>query len=308
MHKNRTILHNPFSMGRILLLFRHTPNLRRSVNQIFQNFNDGNFVPLRSRFDSQCNFLSGFIGDSLGRILFGTGFESSFISQALMAEKWFSGGMLTVMMGLNRAFAYVMASLATFTLPPLFFGTRGLQIPFFLCAGVCFLGCVTAGILTWLDMVNDKHIDRGDEENKENLKQKFKLKDIKHIPALAWFLVGVQSFFSQCYLQLTNFATDLIVQRFGFEYIEAKNVSAFIPLASMIFVPAFSAYFGAKGKKSLGLLSATLVAVATFATMAFLPADAGNLAYIGVLGSSCFWSIYSSCSSINFSYLSTNFR
>jgi len=67
-----------------------------------------------------------------------------------------------------------------------------------------------------------------------------------------------------CMLLFTGFMTDLLVKKFGYKFIEAKDLAALVPLIGMGLVPILSAVVQVIGQKPIFWTSSSILATGLF--------------------------------------------
>lgn len=241
----------------------------------------------------------------IGRAIFGVGYETCYVVQASCTEKWFSGRFLTLAFAINRSCCYLFASLAAYFQPIIFISSRSLETSLFYYTVVSSSCCVFGFIYYFLDRKYEHNLkDDEPEMNEEGEEvqsrtsnedeQKFYLSDLKNISLHSWLLLMLFAVFSNCLYQFSNFGTDCFVNRFGFDYIAAKDRMSLIPILHMIFIPLFGSIMSVVGRKELFLLAGTVIGVVSYGLMATLADDANNLAVLALVGCSAFFSILNS--------------
>jgi Na+/melibiose symporter-like transporter len=96
------------------------------------------------------------------------------------------------------------------------------------------------------------------------------------------------------YYQFTNFLTDFLVNRFGYQYIEATNMFTIIPICIMISIPIISPIVTVKGRKDQALLIVSILAVLTYYWMYTMPAEPSIKVTTCLVLTAIWFSIYSS--------------
>lgn len=266
----------------------------------------------------------------IGRMIYGIGCEPAFMCQNIAYEKWFSGRYLTIAYGLNRFFMYGFFVLDIYLQPKLFLDTRSLTTPVFIYGIFGAISCFTSVWYFYLEYQNEdklehlkdienmmKREEEGDntkyvateqllqkeigidEEKEKDTETKdfkdlsFKFKDLNKVSSLSWILVAIICIMAQVNIQMTNFATDMLVMRYGLDYIEAKNTNMIVYSTSMILIPLASIFLGVKGKRGFFLILAGVVCVVTMIFMMKLTLGCERYkAYIAMFGIGIYWSLY----------------
>lgn len=230
----------------------------------------------------------------IGRFIFGIGFDTTFLAQTLAAERWFSGRFMTLAISLNRSCVYLFAAISTYLQPELFFKYRGFEVPLFAYALVAVMCFLSTAMFTMIHIKKEHILE--DKQTKNAMKSKFSWKDFKHLDFMPWMIAINLALISNCYYQVMNFSTDMIVNRYGLEYVEAKNAGTLIPIVSMILIPIFGFMFNKYGKKGLGMMISAILAVITFGTMSVIPLGCDkSFVYYFLIMIAVFRSIYTSC-------------
>lgn len=196
------------------------------------------------------NYYKNYLFFIIGRALFGLGYETAYVIQSSCTEKWFSGRFLTMAFAVNRIVSYSFSSFAAYIEPVIYEKSRALESPLFLYGLIISFTCFISFFYFLLDFKNEHKLeDEAEEENKGIKDQKFKMADFKKISSQAWLMIITFGVLSNCLYQFTNTGTDALVNRFGFDYLEAKDMIAIIPIVNMIMIPVFSAVISWTGKK-----------------------------------------------------------
>lgn len=230
----------------------------------------------------------------IGRLIFGIGFDTMFLTQALGSERWFSGRFMTFAYALTRSCVYLFSTVALYYQPELFLKYRGFQVPMFVYACVAAFTFVTTAIFS-ICHLKKKHL-LVDKKSKKAMESKFHFKDFKLVGFMPYLVVLYLAVMSNCYYQVMNFMTDMIVQRFGLSYIEAKNAGTLVPVVSMVAIPIMGFLFNKYGKKGIGMFVAGALATTTFVIMSFIPLGCDRKYVVWfVVMVALFRSVYTSC-------------
>jgi len=95
------------------------------------------------------------------------------------------------------------------------------------------------------------------------------------------------------YYQFTNFVTDLLMQRFKYDYIGAKNLVTLLPVSTIILIPILSAVVLAVGKKGIILTLSSLISFGVYTYMQYLPAEPSHKVTACIILTALFFSLYS---------------
>ena len=205
----------------------------------------------------------------VSRSLYGLSFCSLFIVMSSLGSAWASSW-ITLFLGLTRAFANLTLTGFNYFLPIVYLRYDSLVPPLLL------YSIVTTGsiALSFVYLkVEEKYYKLVEEANKpeqeENNEQSeieeeeaegvaFQLKDIKKIPLTSKVIGLSMAVFPFCHRIFRMTAIDLIMIKFQKTYVEAKNAIALYPSVNMVLLLSFSVLFNAIGKKSFGMVIATI--------------------------------------------------
>ena len=299
----------------------------------------------------------------LGRFTFALGGESTLIAQATASEKWFSGNILSLAMGLNLSMGMVASSLSNFINPLDIVKVRDLEAAFFYYACAASLSFFSMSFFAFLDLRLESGFGadseglEGDGEGLEGIKEpedlekgllpsqsnqnpekqkigkieenhkneakelqshsqelksrseepkngsneasstqnyKFKISHLTKMGALFWCACGIYSLAANSYYQFTLIATNLVVHRFGYTFLQAKNVLSAIQLVSAVFIPLNSLIILKNGKKAKMLLIAIFLLLAAYANLVTCPASPGPQFELSVALMMVFYVLYQS--------------
>ena len=90
-------------------------------------------------------------------------------------------------------------------------------------------------------------------------------------------------------------STELLIKRYNYTLIEAKNILFILPLMTILFVPLYSSLVTKYGKKSLLMIVSFSLCVAAYLLAYFLPSRPSKLMYAFVFLMGQYRSLYSSC-------------
>ena len=258
-----------------------------------------------------------------GRVFIGIAFDVTYLTQAIILEKWFSGSALSVAFGLGRSSCYIMKSLAVFVLPALYFRTRSLDASVMLISYYSVFIFLTTAIYVCLDFrygdqgkkVANPHggggggrsdgaqsdykeqlMQLGESESAMDVEKPFEIRHLRYVKPKSWLIYVMAVIYIQMYYQFTNTATDLFMVRFGLSYEEAKNIISILPLVNALLIPVFSSIYGRFGNKPLGLFLSALLGCSGYLTMSLFPSkNTGYLPYLGVGMISIFFCMFAAC-------------
>ena len=245
----------------------------------------------------------------LGRFLYSLGAEPTSVCQAAASEKWFSGKMLSISMGLNLSCGMAFASLSNFINPILIVETRDLETAFLYYLCICTLSFMAVALFTVLDW---KHEAQLEEEKRilssqqpevqadrtgteaavntinlkstaetelgmvtggpESQKYRFRLSDLSKFSPVFWCCVSLYVIAATTYYQFTSTITNMAVHRYNYSFLEAKNFISTIQILSASFMPLNSVIIQKIGKKPKVILFTTTLLLLGFVNLALTPA------------------------------------
>ena len=205
----------------------------------------------------------------VGRGVFGIGGEVLMFSQTALAEKWFSGKILSLAIGWSNVMTILGTSANAYLSPLWFVQSRSLELPLFIGTLVTFVSWFASLIYFIIEERHKKNFKKiKKSKNLASLKSssksgpegeiepKFKLSYVKYFGSLYWITLAFFCCLSISYYQFINFMTDLLVQRYHYTYLDAKNLVGVSPLIICISIPIISPItfkFGKKGNRVFGL-------------------------------------------------------
>ena len=253
----------------------------------------------------------------IGRSIYGIGFGGVIILQATVNEYWFSGRMLSVSNALCQVVANLGDLMGNFITPTLFSKTRSLEVPLFAGGCACFMSCLTSIGYYFVHKRYNKHIKLEDGEDEDDdlpvaeskdleeyfalvkqnpdFKIKFGFSSVKYFNLMFWLLCLIYTFLYNSILQLTNISTDVITNRYGYQYDEAKYFTILPQLSFILSTPIVSKVIEKKGKKALSLLIASVVSLANYILMYYTPYGKSSYLWINMSMLGFINSILSSC-------------
>lgn len=239
-------------------------------------------------------YLNNFDYVITGRLIFGAGFETTFLAQTVAAEKYFPAKYLTLIYSLNRSVSYLFGSLSNYLQPLVLYKYRSME-PVLLIYGLINIISFSGALYIAFQELLLKKNKQENQSGKEPELRKFGFRDFKLISSRTWILVVTLTFDAQAFQQFLFFASDFMMKRLNLEYLQVKNVLSTLPLNNMILIPIFSVILGNYGKKSLGLLIAGLMLASTYFFMINLSQHPPLWqAYLIIFGGCSFWSLYTS--------------
>lgn len=120
----------------------------------------------------------------------------------------------------------------------------------------------------------------------------FTYKHVGHLEPLYWVIVLNFCFISMCMFQFTSFMTDLLMKRFNYEYLDAKNLAALMPLISMVLTPILSAVVQVIGKKPIFWTASSCLAIGCYWYLEKLDPEPGVKITVVIVAISTFYSLY----------------
>lgn len=220
-----------------------------------------------------------------GRALFGPTYESGYVVAISCLEQWFTGKILSIAFSINLTTCNLIIWSATYFLPSAFVKSRNLQVPFFIYGVFGFFCCIMAvGYYYFDSRYGEDDNDKDDEEKEE----KIEVKDLKKIGLLPWLMLVLYAVVTNCTFQFTNIATDCLVKRFGFGYLEAKNRLSIMPILNTILYPLFSVIITKVGKKGFLLVLANIIVILAYGFLSTLGSNGDEKVLIGIIGISTF--------------------
>lgn len=238
-----------------------------------------------------------------GRAVYSVGGETLLIVQASISERWFSGKFLSVALGLNTTFGLMVASFSNFSQPLMFAYFRDLEVPFLYMFVTGFIGFLCFAIYSIMDMKYDvkktaEETARASKDGSSTASQdnsNFKFGDLARMGPLFWATVMIYTIVANAYYQLTFILTDFAVHRFNYPYLEAKNSLSIIQFITIFTLPCFSFISLKYGKKSILMLLATIILLATYLVLYFLEPKQTWIYYACLCSIAMFFGIYGAC-------------
>lgn len=204
---------------------------------------------------------------TLGYFLFGLGAETSIVVVTKILVKWFSGKELAFALGLNIAIARMGTALA-FIFSRQLSGSDPWNLPI-------WLGCIalTIGLLAFLIyMMADLKLDRQIAFTlTSSPEDEFRLSDIGRIiriPSFIYITLLCVTFYSAVFPFL-KYATDMLENKFGFSGEMASQITAILPLGTIIFTPLFGLFTDYRGKSASVMVLGSLLLILVHLTFTF---------------------------------------
>ena len=235
------------------------------------------------------------------RVLIGIGIDALWVWQAPACEKWFSGRFLTIALTLNRVIASLLAAVTAFVMPIIFVKTGQLTNAVLFPGAICLVCFIGSFVFTFYDKKyeNLAQIEglEGVDKAKQLDRSRAKISHLLKVKPIVYPIVLAILSYPMMMRQFTNTMTDFITVRYGIEFIQAKNLSAFIQITRSALALIFSALFTKYGKRSMGFVLSPILQLC--AHFIFLTLPSGGQAsvytiYLCVLMISAGQSLYDS--------------
>ena len=214
----------------------------------------------------------------VSRVVIGVGMDSLWVWQAPACEKWFSSGSyMTMAMAINRIVATLITSLTTYVMPIIYVSSGKLTLtvvfPGVICL-VCFIGSI---LFMLLETKHEKLLEIQGLEDVEKSKQagrsRARYAHLLKIRPITYAIILAIFFYPMMLRQFTNTMTDFITVKHGIDFIQAKNLSAFLQITRAPFLMIFSTLVTRYGKRSLGLILSPLMHLIGQVIFLLLPTD-----------------------------------
>ncbi len=181
----------------------------------------------------------------LGFAIFGAGMEMAGITVSKIIVKWFKGKEMALAMGLEMACARIGTAFALlFALP--IASSSTISRPILLGLLLLVLGAVVFLVFVVMDKKRDVQEAAIAEENDEP----FLFKDILSIFELKafWYIAILCMLFYSAIFPFLNYATDLMINKFGVEKNLAGIIPSLLPFGTILLTPIFGNMYDRKGK------------------------------------------------------------
>ncbi|KAK7099982.1 lysosomal dipeptide transporter MFSD1-like [Littorina saxatilis] len=206
----------------------------------------------------------------VGRLLFGSGNGSLTIVQNRITAYWFRDKELAMAFGITLCFSR-LGSVLNFFLTESFEEDYGLKITLWGGAFLCFLGFISAIIVTILDRWGVKQL--GDEDNLKQESKKLKVTDIKNLSLQFWLVALAIMFFYNGVFPFMADASEFINDKYGDRYHLNDRTSAYMAGAvydvSMLISPFLGALIDIVGKRGILAFLCALLTIPPFCFLAF---------------------------------------
>lgn len=203
----------------------------------------------------------------LGRMIFGVGAESILVVIFKILAHWFWGKQL--------AFAYA------FNTTLFRFGTflaLNLQVPFsklwslqgalWVAALFMAFGLICFILSIFSEKIAGKYQKPLPEHHEE---EEFRLSDVLSFNASFWLIAIICLTFYSSVLTYDIFGPDILIQKYGFQPVNAGYVASLMMIGTMIFTPIFGWIVDYKGLRASLMIWGSFLAILAFLWLAFLP-------------------------------------
>ncbi|MBR5117441.1 MAG: MFS transporter [Muribaculaceae bacterium] len=211
---------------------------------------------------------------ALGFATFGIGYELCGITVSKVVVKWFSGKEMALAMGIQVALARLGTGLALAGAPMLA-DKISLSTPILI--GLFSVG---VGLIIYLIYCSiDRKADTGAQENAADDDEKFHFKDMGATmknPGF-WLITLLCLLYYSALYPFLDFATKLMISKYGVEPSFAGLISSILPFTSIILTPLFGGMYDKIGKGATIMIIGTIMLTLVLAVFA-LPLNSSILA------------------------------
>ena len=204
---------------------------------------------------------------TLGYFLFGLGAETSIVVVSKIIVKWFSGKELAFALGLNISIARMGTALA-FIFSRQLSGSDPWNLPIWLGFIALTIGLLAFVIYMMADLKLDRQISFSLTASPED---EFRISDIRkiiRIPSFIYITLLCVTFYSAVFPFL-KYATDMLENKFGFSGEMASQITAILPLGTIIFTPLFGLFTDYRGKSASVMILGSLLLILVHITFTF---------------------------------------
>ncbi|MFA6702512.1 MAG: MFS transporter [Dysgonamonadaceae bacterium] len=187
---------------------------------------------------------------SIGFAIFCVGLEVAGITVSKAIVKWFKGKEMALAMGLEMATARLGTGLALAVAPIIAFSNK-VSTPVLFGMVLMIIGTIAFLVYTRLDKKLDASLVTAGEKTEETSEEdKFKLKDIGLIVKNKgfWLIALLCVLFYSAVFPFLNYASDLMVNKFGVTPKFAGLIPSLLPLGTIFLTPFFGNLYDRKGK------------------------------------------------------------
>ena len=201
---------------------------------------------------------------SIGFAIFCVGLEVAGITVSKAIVKWFKGKEMALAMGLEMATARLGTGLALAVAPIIAFSNK-VSTPVLFGMVLMIIGTIAFLVYTRMDKKLDASLIAAGEKPEETSEEdKFKLKDIGLIVKNKgfWLIALLCVLFYSAVFPFLNYASDLMVNKFGVTPKFAGLIPSLLPLGTIFLTPFFGNLYDRKGKgATIMIIGATLLIV-----------------------------------------------
>ncbi len=213
---------------------------------------------------------------ALGFAFFGIGYEMCGITVSKAIVRWFSGKEMALAMGLQVAMARLGTALAL-GFSPIIALRWGLPRPILI--GVF---CVGIGLVAYLYYCTmDRRLDKeqGKQDTAQADDEKFHFSDMKltiQNPGF-WLITLLCLFYYSALYPFLDFATKLMISKYGVEAGLAGMIPAILPFTSIVLTPLFGGWCDKKGRGATMMVIGSVMLTIVLAVFA-MPGNSSALA------------------------------
>ena len=213
---------------------------------------------------------------ALGFAFFGIGYEMCGITVSKAIVRWFSGKEMALAMGLQVAMARLGTALAL-GFSPIIALRWGLPRPILI--GVF---CVGIGLVAYLYYCTmDRRLDKeqGKQDTAQADDEKFHFSDMKltiQNPGF-WLITLLCLFYYSALYPFLDFATKLMISKYGVEAGLAGMIPAILPFTSIVLTPLFGGWCDKKGRGATMMVIGSVMLTIVLAVFA-IPGNSSALA------------------------------
>ncbi|MFH0945179.1 MAG: MFS transporter [Planctomycetota bacterium] len=205
-------------------------------------------------------FSSGVKLMMLGRLLFGLGAETQIVMLNKVLAKWFMGKELALAFGLNLGLARLGTALGM-QVSPRIAEQYDFQSALWVGALVMISGLVLFLVYSVMDYQEDKRRGAASGAAKLADEEKFRLSDIQTLLVNKTFILITLlcATFYAVVFPFQDFLADLLTHKYGYEKVDAGDLTSMIPYAAAICTIAFGALVDRKGLRATLMLGGSSI-------------------------------------------------
>ncbi len=193
----------------------------------------------------------------IGFAIFGSGMEMAGITVSKVIVKWFKGKEMALAMGLEMACARIGTALALFIAVPV--ATKNaISTPMLIGLLMLIIGALVYLVFVVMDNKRDKQ----EADSAEEPEEPFVFSDIISIFKLKafWYIAILCMLFYSTIFPFLNYATDLMIQKFGVDSELAGIIPGLLPFGTILLTPLFGNMYDRKGKgASIMILGSSMI-------------------------------------------------